>query len=175
MAATHSRRLAWRRPIETAIVLALVGVFAALATERFNAYRRLAEVTRMRLDVATMRHALGIALAERSVRGGWTAMRALNGSNPVRLLLHPPAGYRGRFAHFNPAKIAPDAWGFDASRGRLVYRLPRGVTLPDSWPDPPRLVFRIIVSGRPGGGRTRAELTRIHPPLRQPDLRQGRD
>ncbi len=175
MAANHSRRLAWRRPIETAIVLALVGVFAALATERFMAYRRLAEVTRMRLDVATMRHALGIALAERSVRGGWPAMRALDGSNPVRLLLRPPAGYRGRFTHFNPAGLAPDAWGFDAVRGRLIYRLPRGVTLPGSWPNPPRLVFRIIVSGSPIGGQARAELTRIHPPPRQHNLRPGRN
>ncbi len=166
MAALHSRRLAWRRPIETALVLALVGVFAALATERFGAYRRLAEVTRMRLDVATMRRALGVALAERSARGGWAAMRSLGGSNPVRLLLRPPAGYRGRFTHFNPADLAPGEWGFDVPRGRLIYRLPRGVTLPGSWSNPPRLVFRIIVSGRPTGGRARAELARIRPPPR---------
>ncbi len=167
MTATHSQRLTWRWKIETAIVVMLVGVFAALVADRYQAYRRLAEVTRMQLDVSTMRSALGIALAERAVRGGWPAMRALDGSNPVRLLLNPPAGYRGRFTHFNPAALAPDEWGFDGPRGWLVYRLPSGVTLPGSWPDPPRQVFRIVVSGSPTGGNARAELILVRPRMQR--------
>ncbi len=163
MAETYSQRLTWRWKIETAIVVVLVGVFAALVADRYQAYRRLAEVTRMQLDISTMRGALGIALAERSVRGGWSAMRALNGSNPVRLLLNPPAGYRGRLAHISPTMLAPDQWGFDTSRGVLVYRLPSGVTLAGSWPNPPRQVFRIMVSGSPSGGDARAELILVRP------------
>jgi len=164
MAETHSQRLSWRWKLETAIVVVLVGVFIALVVGRYQAYRRLAEVTRMQLDVSTMRSALGVALAERAVRGGWPAMRDLNGSNPIRLLLNPPAGYRGSFTHFNPAKLAPDEWGFDGSRGQLVYRLPDGTKLSGSWLDPPRQIFQIVVSGSPTGGDARAELVRVRPP-----------
>ncbi len=89
------------------------------------------------------------------VRNEQDALRAMVGSNPMRLLQEPPVTYLGELDHPDPAAIPPQRWYFDKDRHLLVYRVANPRAIEGGAMDPPRIRFR-VEAVRDGEGNIRS-------------------
>jgi hypothetical protein len=78
------------------------------------------------LDVQRdLQSALLLAAAERITSGAAATIPELAASNPMSLLLQPPANYAGELAAGPPSDLPGATWYFDAQSGSLAYRVGR--------------------------------------------------
>ncbi|HHJ12495.1 MAG TPA: hypothetical protein ENK00_04870 [Chromatiales bacterium] len=77
------------------------------------------------------------------VRNEQDALRAMVGSNPMRLLQEPPVTYLGELDRPDPAAIPPQRWYFDTRQRLLVYRVANPRAIEGGAGDPPRIRFRV--------------------------------
>jgi hypothetical protein len=127
--------------MEYGVAAAIVGVIAAVLLGAVLYYEELGEKTAVELTVLNMRAGLRYQVADRIMKGRTNELLALDGSNPVRWLERPPAGYVGERGCAGPEVIERGEWCFDPDRKELRYR-PR--LRSNLSPDLPVLRWRVV-------------------------------
>lgn len=127
---------------EFLVVVALIGVLAAILLDRLITIQAEAERLAVSLTIRNMRTGLQLAIGERLMRGREDTLRELLSANPVTLLVRPPDGYVGDAA----APAGAGSWRYDASRGVLEYRPHR----PDAFEGRTALRWRLVARGDDG-------------------------
>lgn len=148
----------FRRRFELVFVVVFIALLCTLLANRFAAYQQAARLTRLNLDIASMRRGLGYAMLHAVTQGGWTAIRRLAGTNPVKYLQSPLSGYIGTRTDSSPSAVSPGHWYFDPQRHLLIYRLHRVTDYPGALAHPPRVEFAIIFIPRRGSDGSQGNL-----------------
>ena len=108
--------------LEFALSAAIVGAVAAVLLGKALYYEELGEKTEVELTIVNIRAGLRYQVADRMISGRVTELAALEGSNPVRWLERPPAGYVGERRSANLEVTERGEWCFDPDRKELRYR-----------------------------------------------------
>lgn len=105
------------------VVLGLfaIGLISALGDAKEEAERQMVELT-----IRNMRTGLQRAMGEALMHQREGEMASWVGSNPVRWLDSPPAGYRGECSTADSWALSGGEWCFERGRRELVYR-PRNI------------------------------------------------
>jgi len=125
------------------VVIVIVSVLAAVATDRLLKLRFEAERVTVESIVGAMRSALYIDFAAAAALGQTERIDTAGGSNPMLRLSGKPAGYAGEFYGPDPAVFEPGTWYFDTRERAIVYI----VRFPDQFVTglngPPRARFTV--------------------------------
>jgi prepilin-type N-terminal cleavage/methylation domain-containing protein len=140
-----SRRSAGFTLLELVIVICLVGIFAAVALDRFFRYQEIAEKTAMEATLGAMRSGLTLQVAARIPRGGFAALEGLAEENPVDWLAKAPPGYLGALHDPAPGKIPSGSWYFDLKNNELVYTPQRTRYLVPDTGEANGIHFRVVL------------------------------
>lgn len=108
--------------IEVVVVVIVIGVLAGFALNRMLPVLGRAERIAFMQVRSQLQSALVLEAAERITRGESRALSSLEASNPMGLLLTPPANYLGAVPAVKEDPAAA-SWIFDESRRRLIYRV----------------------------------------------------
>ena len=111
--------------LELVVVVCAVAILAGFALDRIlplvgRAQR--AAFLQVRSDLTS---ALLLEAADRITRGESATLPELAATNPMTLLLDPPANYVGSLERPDEAEIPRASWYYDEQLGRLVYRVGR--------------------------------------------------
>jgi type II secretory pathway pseudopilin PulG len=128
--------------LELVLVVILVVVLYVLAIDRILPLRGDAEAAHAAAVAGSLRSALGMEVADRVLRESVTAVRGVDGMNPMRLLAEQPDNYLGEVDGVRPERLQAGHWYFDRSTGELVYLVRHAQYFRTDLPGPPRLVFR---------------------------------
>ncbi len=115
------RRQGGATRFEFAVCVVVFGCLAGALSYYLLRYRAEAELAGVRYHVAGMRTALAGKAMAAQLAGDTAAVRALVGSNPVKLLRSTPPGYRGELDLRNDNEIPAGSWFFDRKQRTLVY------------------------------------------------------
>jgi prepilin-type N-terminal cleavage/methylation domain-containing protein len=107
--------------LELAVVVCLVGIFAAVALDRFLRYQEIAEKAAMEATIGALRSAEAMQASARILRHGVMSVASLAEENPIDWLAAHPAGYRGALYDPGEADAAAGSWYFDLRNKELVY------------------------------------------------------
>lgn len=160
-AAAARRKRSLRRPaagvtlVEFVVVIVCVVILCGFLLDRVVPLIGLAEKTAFEQVRSQLQSALLLEAAERVARGESASLAALDGANPMDLLLEPPAAYLG--ALDAPAAFGRNSgrvWYFDARDRTLVYRVGAGtsVTVSGMPTRTIRLAVRFVFRDRDGDG-----------------------
>src|SRR5690606_671335 len=111
--------------IELVVVVASLGILAGVALDRLLPLIGRAQRASFLQVQSELQSALLLEAAERITRGESATLAALAGTNPMTLLLRPPANYVGAGPSSAAAAAPPDSWFFDEERRELLYRVGR--------------------------------------------------
>lgn len=131
--------------LELVLVIIVVVILFAVAAWRLLPLRGDAEATHVATVVGTLRSALGMAMADRVLRGQFDTLHTFTNSNPADLLLEPPDRYAGAIRRDQIGAVPPGAWYFLEDAGLLGYhvRFPR--YLVDAPSDSVHLYWRVVM------------------------------
>jgi len=113
----------WQRGLtkfEFSVALAVMGVMAAIALQRYIELQELAEKAQVEATLRNIQSGLAQEMARRIIAGQDGQVDDMVGSNPVRWLARPPEGYLGESAA--EAELPAGAWMFDQERKELRYQ-----------------------------------------------------
>lgn len=146
LASRYKYRRRSARHFEALLLVILILVFIGTATEKIGELRIAVERTGVAHMVGTLRSALGIAVAEKIVRGGLSGVAAMDRINPMGLLELLPANYLGELDAPDPATVEGYRWYFDTADHTLVYRVGNSDVFETSLPGPARIRFQVRLS-----------------------------
>lgn len=129
--------------LELVVVIIIIAVLILVAASKLLKLREQAEQAAVTGMIGNLRSALGMQVANKIVKQDWTGLRRLAGSNPMDLLVSPPANYLGSLADADPGAIAGQQWYFDRRDHALVYRLAYPEHFHTSLAGPPRVRLAI--------------------------------
>ena len=109
--------------LESAVVVALIGVFAGLLLERLVYYQEAAEKAVMELEANTLKLALQVHIGDLIARNEALDYAQIARENPMRWIDRPPVKYRGEFYGDVSEDLPKGSWYFDRSNAELVYLL----------------------------------------------------
>lgn len=107
--------------LELAVVICLVGIFAAVALDRFLRYQEIAEKAAMEATIGALRSAQAMQASARILRQGLKSVASLADENPIDWLAAHPAGYRGALYDSREADATGGSWYFDLRNKELAY------------------------------------------------------
>lgn len=157
---TDSTRLGFTL-IELVVVICIVALLVGFAARRLMALRVDAERAAVHQVVGGLQAAVSLELLTRITRGDDEdrSLAALEGSNPMQLLVDPPYNYVGERDGPRDAdlaeSVAPGRWYFDRRAAQLVYRVRYPARFETELPGTPRAAFRVelLWDDRDGDGR----------------------
>jgi prepilin-type N-terminal cleavage/methylation domain-containing protein len=132
--------------VELIIVICVVAVTFGIALERLLKYQELAERTAVEQTIAAINTALMSKFGAYLGAGRADSIRADAGTNPVHLLVRPPARYLGELYAPDTAMLERQSWYFDRQSGEFVYLPQRRRYLSVEEGTPDRVRFKIFVS-----------------------------
>ena len=106
-----------RQVLFVVVGLIAVGLISALGDATEQAERQIVELT-----IRNMRTGMQRAMGEALMHQREGEMASWAGSNPVRWLDSPPAGYRGECSTAESRALSGGEWCFERGRRELVYR-----------------------------------------------------
>lgn len=109
--------------LEFAVASVVLSVLAFILLDRLTYYQALAEKTTVEMTVMNMRSGLRYKLAEMLIHGKEAELPGLAGKSPVEWLMQPPPQYMGEIRGLSWRDMSPGSWGFDVTRGELLYRV----------------------------------------------------
>ncbi|MFZ5531373.1 MAG: type II secretion system protein [Pseudomonadota bacterium] len=115
-----------RRPggftmFELLLVIAIVGILAAVFLNRVLWYQERAEKAAMEQVAAVVQSALNLQVAKLAVEGRLAEAGLLTSENPMNWLAQRPSNYRGEFFDPDDGKVAAGGWYYDLKSHELVY------------------------------------------------------
>lgn len=145
--------------MEFAISVAVICIAATVLLGSALYYEELAEKTEVELTMRNIRAGLRYQVADRMILGRMGELAALDGSNPVRWLEHPPRNYVGERRAANLEGPDKGEWCFDPDRKELRYR-PRLRNYLS--PELPVLHWRVVVVIGTSGSRSIESLALVN-------------
>lgn len=139
--------------LELVVVVALIGTLIAVAASKLVPYAAQAERVALARLEGQLRNVLVNEAALRIARGEAAQLAALDGANPMALVLEPPGTYLGEINAPTPAYLPVRSWHFDTASRRLVYRAGRGFEASAGGPAILEYVTRLVYEDRDGDGR----------------------
>jgi prepilin-type N-terminal cleavage/methylation domain-containing protein len=111
--------------LELVVVVCAVAILAAFAFDRLLPLVGRAQRAAFHQVRSDLSSALLLEAAERITRGEAATLPELAATNPMTLLLEPPANYVGSFERPDETEIPRASWYYDEHLGRLGYRVGR--------------------------------------------------
>lgn len=140
-------------------MIILVGILFSVAAWHLLPLRGDAEAAHVATTIGTLRSALGLSLADHVLRGQYQALQALDGSNPMDLMLETPERYAGIVSGRDIGRVPPGHWYFIEESGLLGYRVRFPNYLLDSPADPVHLYWRVVMGFDTGTDEANPENT----------------
>jgi prepilin-type N-terminal cleavage/methylation domain-containing protein len=109
--------------VELLVVVIAIGILAGALLDRVLPLIGRAQRAAFVQVKADLQTALLFEAAERVTRGEAASLQSLADSNPMTLLLSPPANYVGSFERPQEDALPVASWYFDEHTRRLVYRV----------------------------------------------------
>ena len=106
---------------EFVVVIVAIAILAGLLLLRVLPLIGQAERVAYLQTKQQLQSALLLEAAERVVRGESQSLASLAGSNPIDLLLQPPANYVGTIAGSDGKSLPRRSWLFDEDEKLLIY------------------------------------------------------
>lgn len=106
---------------ELVVVILVVSIIFSYAFNRFRDYPAAAERASFLAVVAQLKSGLNLQMMRGIASGNRSDLEALEGSNPMDLMLEAPGNYAGEFSAVDEGSLPPRTWYFDRSAGELVY------------------------------------------------------
>lgn len=131
--------------LELILVIIVVMILFAVAAWRLLPLRGDAEATHVATVVGSLRSALGMAMADRVLRGELDTLPAFDNSNPIDLLLEPPDRYLGAIRRDRIGAVPRGSWYFLEDAALLGYRVRFPRYLADTPSDPVHLYWRVVM------------------------------
>jgi hypothetical protein len=145
--------------LEFSVSVAVIGIAATALLGSALYYEELAEKTEVELTIRNIRAGLRYQVADRMIHGRMGELAALDGSNPVRWLEHPPRNYVGERRSANLEVQDKGEWCFDPDWKELRYRPRLGNYLS---PELRLLRWRVVAVSRSGGDRSVESLALVN-------------
>lgn len=98
-----------------------VAIIYAYAANRFGAFPAQAERANFTAILSTLQSGLNLELMFGMNGSGLQHPEALEGINPMDLMLSPPSNYLGAFSEIDPLELPRRSWYFDLDNEELVY------------------------------------------------------
>ncbi|MDQ2069882.1 type II secretion system protein [Natronospira bacteriovora] len=133
--------------LEFLLVITLVGIFFVVAIENLLPLTGEAERVSVERNRVAMDSNLRTAAAERLLRDGREAVKAMEGRNPVEWLQRPPTNYLGEKPGANPANVPPGHWYWDPEGQWLIYTVRHSRYFHSELDGPPRIRFQVEREG----------------------------
>jgi len=134
---------------ELVVVILLVAIVFTYAFNRYQHYPAAAERANFLAVNAQLKAVINLLMMEAIASGNWQRLEALEGSNPMDLMLEPPVNYHGRGESGAIDSLPGHSWFFDVEHGALVYRASAGAGLETlqegQWQSADTLRFRLIL------------------------------
>lgn len=140
--------------LELAVVVCAIAILAGVALDRLLPLIARAQHAAFLQVERELQSTLLLEAAERITRGESHTLPELAGSNPMALLLKPPANYVGALAAADDAEIPRASWYFDEEARRLVYRVGRHARFDSTEGPADRIELRVafVFEDRDGDG-----------------------
>jgi len=141
--------------LELVVVVIAVAILAGFALDRLLPLVGRAQRASFLTVQADLQTALLLEAAERITRGEADSLAELAQTNPMALLLKPPANYVESTAGDDDAQIPRASWYYDEHEHRLGYRVGRytGFKAEDGPPDRIELTVAFAYQDRDGDGQ----------------------
>ncbi|MDX1562110.1 MAG: prepilin-type N-terminal cleavage/methylation domain-containing protein [Gammaproteobacteria bacterium] len=141
--------------LEFVVVIVIIAILSGVLLNRVLPLIGQAERVAFMQTRQQLQSALLLEAAERVVRGESATLSELAGSNPMQLMLEPPANYVGLHPIGSHESAPRRSWYFDEREGLLVYRPGRQARFealegPD---DRIELSVQFVFEDRDGDGR----------------------
>jgi len=137
------RRQAGLGLLEFVLAAIIISILIVVFFSRVVQLSETVERTAVQQTVNNLDSVLKLKWLTHLVRNEQEPLRALIGSNPMRLLQEPPVTYLGELDNPDPAAIPPQRWYFDKRQHLLVYRVANPRAIEGGATDPPRIRFRV--------------------------------
>jgi prepilin-type N-terminal cleavage/methylation domain-containing protein len=111
--------------LEFAVVVCAIAILAGFALDRFLPLVGRAQRAAFLNVERDLQSSLLLEAAERITRGESHTLPELAATNPMSLLLRPPANYVGESAWVESHEVPRASWYFDEANGVLGYRVGR--------------------------------------------------
>lgn len=122
----HARATAGFTLFELLLVIAIVGILAAVLLNRALWYQERAEKAAMEQVAAALQSALNLKMAKLAAQNKLPEAVSLAQENPMNWLAKQPPNYRGEYFDPPVGEAATGNWYFDLKQRELVYLVERG-------------------------------------------------
>jgi hypothetical protein len=112
-----------RRYLEYLVSLVLISTVVLVFFVQINKMVVIAEEEMVQQTLSTVRLGMQFHVLNKIVGGEVPVMDQYADTNPLDLLIQPPANYAGEFSAEESAGVAPGKWYYDKSASQLVYRI----------------------------------------------------
>jgi hypothetical protein len=133
------------RALELAALVVLILIFIWVAMDRIWRLRLEADRLNLVRTEAAIQIGLGAFVAEKTVARRFDEIAALDGSNPMALLLAPPTNYAGERSTEEGEKLDGYQWYFDTTERQLIYVVGNPDHFASGLPGRARAAFRLMV------------------------------
>lgn len=106
---------------ELVAYILLVSIALSVAFNRFADYPGEAERTSFNAVLMQLKAGVNLQMMKGIASGDRKELYALEGSNPMDLMLETPVNYVGEFALVEKSSLPRRIWYFDSGTGELVY------------------------------------------------------
>lgn len=124
---------------EMVVVICAIVILYMVAEERLNELPGAAERANFYAVMEQIKTGVSFEMVNKLAAGGTGEIRALEGTNPMKLLIEGPSNYEGELARVTDAVERRNAWYFETDTGELVYVV-GGASIPD---------VLVTIAGRP--------------------------
>lgn len=114
--------------LELVVVIVAVGIVSGFALDRLLPLIGRAERIAFLQTQSQLQSALLLEAAERITRGKSNTLASLTATNPMLLLLKPPANYLGTYPSPAAPQVDTASWYYDETNDHLVYQVGRYTT-----------------------------------------------
>lgn len=109
---------------ELMVYILAASILFSVMLNRYRDFPDEAERASFIAVLGQLRAGVNLQMMNAIADGSWNRLDALDGSNPMDLMLEAPSNYLGEFAEVG-ASLPRRSWYFDTSAGHLVYHVNR--------------------------------------------------
>lgn len=136
---------------ELIVYMLISSILFATAFNRYQAYPAEAERANFMAVLNQLKTGVNLKMITSLATGTGSERAALEGINPMQLMLQTPGNYLGSFSQVDESQLPRRTWYFDEANGELVYLANRADNL-----------FALTPQGRVASSRIRLHVVAIY-------------
>lgn len=106
---------------ELVAYILVVSITASVAYNRFGSFPGAAERANFLAVMTQLKSGVTMQMMAAVARGNWAELGALEGSNPMDLMLETPVNYMGELSGYSAETMPGRVWYFNTASKELVY------------------------------------------------------